>query len=91
MSYEEEINAALNADTDLSREEYAKKCAMMDESTKQHGVEGEPPITEEERHKRIQSNFYATVMNILINMYQLLADIAEDTKGLRNGRNDDKN
>ena len=88
MSFEKEVDEALIVDVDLSREEYAKKCAMMDESTKQHGVEGEAPLSEEERHKRIQSNYYATALNILINIYQVVADLAADVKELtENGRN----
>lgn len=88
MNFEEEVKTALNADVELSRKEYAAKCAMMDESTKQHGVEGEAPLSEEERHKRIQSNYYATALNILINIYQVVAEMAADVKELKdNGRN----
>ena len=90
MNYEEEVNAALNANVDLPEEEYKKKCAEVDESTKQHGVKGRAALTEAQRHKRIQSNFYATATNILINMYQLLAEIAENTKGMRDGNDENE-
>ena len=90
MSLEEDIKQALNADVDLSEEEYKKKCAMMDESTKQHGVEGKASLSEAKRHKRIQSNYYATSMNILINMYQILAEMAADLKEIKDGTNGSK-
>lgn len=90
---EKDIETALNADCDLSSEEYAKKCALMDESTKNNGVEGDAPIDENTRHKRIQSNFYATAMNVLINMYQIMADMSADVENIKkelssNGGND---
>ena len=82
---EQDINTALNANVDLSREEYARMCAAADESTKKNGVEGEAPLTEEERHNRVQTNFYGTALNILINIYQLTAEIADTLKELKNG------
>ena len=91
MSLEKDIETALNADVDLSEKEYAEKCALMDESTKNNGVEGDAPIDEKTRHKRIQSNFYATMLNVMVNIYQLVADIAADLKELKeNGRNGEK-
>lgn len=91
MSLEKDIETALNADVDLSEKEYAEKCALMDESTKNNGVEGDAPIDEKTRHERIQSNFYATMLNIMVNIYQLVADIAADLKELKdNGRNGEK-
>jgi hypothetical protein len=89
--YDKDIEMALNADVELSEKEYAEKCAMMDESTKQHGVEGKAPLSEAKRHKRIQTNYYATSMNILINMYQVLAEIAADLKELKNNGGNGKN
>lgn len=88
--FEQEINAALNANVDLSKDEYAKKSAMADESTAMHGVEGKAPISEALRHKRVQTNFYATALNILINMYQVeceIADMIKELKELNNARN----
>lgn len=80
---EQDINTALNANVDLSKEDYAKMCAMADESTKQHGVDGKSPISESTRHKRVQTNFYATALNILINIYQLTAEVADTLKELK--------
>lgn len=82
---EQDINTALNANVDLSKEEYAKRCAIADESTKAHGVEGKAPVSEATRHKRVQTNFYATALNILINLYQLTAEIADTLKELNDG------
>ena len=87
IDFEEEVKTALESNVDLSEEEYAKMCAAADESTKQHGVQGVAPISEEQRHKRIESNFYATALNILVNIYQLTAEIADRIKELGNGRN----
>jgi hypothetical protein len=88
---EKDIETALHADCDLSPEEYEKKCALMDESTKNNGVEGDAPIDENTRHKRIQSNFYATAMNVLINMYQIMADMSADIEELKNNGRSGKN
>ena len=82
----DDINMALNANVDMSTEDYAELTKKMDESTKNHGVKGKAPISESVRHKRIQSNFYATALNILINMYQLLAEMDDSLKELRDGR-----
>ena len=79
----EEINVALNANVDLSKEEYAKANAMADEATAINGVEGKAPKSEALRHKRVQTNFYATALNVLINMYQLTAEIADTLKSLK--------
>ena len=80
---EKDINTALNANVDLGKEEYAKMCAHADETTKVNGVEGMAPIDEETRHKRVQTNFYATALNILVNLYQLTAEIADTLKELK--------
>lgn len=80
---EENINAALNANVDLSKEEYAQKSAIADESTKVHGVKGKAPVSESVRHKRVQTNFYATALNILINIYQVQCEIADSLKELK--------
>jgi hypothetical protein len=88
---EKDIETALHADCDLSPEEYAQKCALMDESTKNNGVEGDAPIDENTRYKRIQSNFYATAMNVLINIYQIIADMSADIEELKNNGRSGKN
>lgn len=80
---EQDINAALNANVDLGKEEYAKMCAQADETTMANGVEGTAPIDEETRHKRVQTNFYATALNVLVNLYQLTAEIADKLKELK--------
>ena len=91
MSYEEDIKTALEADTDLTEEEYIEKCALMDESTKNHGVKGKASLSEARRHRRIQSNYYATSLNILINMYQVMLEMAAELKELKdNGTNSKK-
>lgn len=84
---EKDINTALNANVDMSKEEYAKMCELADETTKVNGVEGKAPIDEETRHKRVQTNFYATALNILVNLYQLTAEIADSLKDLKEMNN----
>ena len=64
MKPNEIIEQALNADVDLSREEYAEKCARADEITAAHGVEGEAPLSEEERERRMRMNYYGSMINI---------------------------
>ena len=83
IDFEEEVNVALNENVELSKEEYAKKSVMADESTKEHGVEGKAPVSEALRHKRVQTNFYATALNVLVNLYQLTAEIADTLKDLK--------
>lgn len=91
--FEKEIETVLNANVDLSAEEYAELSKKMDESTKTHGVEGKAPVSESVRHKRVQTNFYSTATNILINIYQVMIEnqkaiiaMYEEIKELRNGR-----
>ena len=62
----EYIEQALNKDADLSESDYRDKCIQADKSTKVHGVEGRAPIGEALRHKRIQTNFYGTCLNVLL-------------------------
>lgn len=88
---EQDINAALNANVELSEEAYAAMCAKADENTATHGIEGEAPISEELRHKRVQTNFYATALNILINIYQLQAEVADTLKELKELKNGARN
>ena len=66
MDKNEYIKNALNKDVELTAEEYKTKCMQADKSTKMHGVEGRAPISEALRHKRIQTNFYGTCLNVLL-------------------------
>ena len=88
---EKDIETALNANVDLSEEKYREVCEKADGCTKTHGVKGRAALTEARRHKRIQSNFYATALNILINIYQLTAEIADSLKELKNDGRSGKN
>ena len=83
---EKDIETALNANVDLNEEEYREVCEKADGCTKAHGVKGRAALSEARRHKRVQTNFYATALNILINIYQLTAEIAESLKELNDGR-----
>lgn len=89
------IEAALNADTDLSREDYAKKCADADKITAAHGIEGEAPLTEEERERRMRMNYYGSIINIGMNVLAALNELCarleiidEKRGGVTNGSND---
>ena len=88
---EQEINTALNANVELGKEEYAKMCSQADKTTKANGVEGKAPVSEAVRHKRVQTNFYATALNILVNLYQLTAEIADSLKELKEMNNGTRN
>lgn len=90
---EKDIETALNANVDLTTEEYVSLSKKMDESTKSHGVKGKAPVSESTRHKRVQTNFYSTATNIFINMYQVMLEsqkvlfaMYDEIKELRNGR-----
>jgi hypothetical protein len=69
------IDEALNADVDLSREEYAERCAKADEVTAAHGVEGEAPLTEEDRERRMRMNYYGSIINIGMNVLAALNEV----------------
>lgn len=88
IDFENEVEQALNENVDMSKEEYVEQSKKMDDSTKKHGVEGRAPVSEAIRHKRVQTNFYATALNVLVNIYQLTAEIAERLKELTDGRNE---
>ena len=88
---EKDIETALNANVDLSEEKYREVCEKADGCTKAHGVKGDAPLSEAKRHKRVQMNFYATALNILINIYQLTAEIADSLKELKNDGRSGKN
>ena len=77
---EKEIKEALEKDADLSPEEYRAKNEAADESTKAHGVKGRAALTEGQRHRRIQMNFYGSTLNILVG---ILAEVSETNKLLR--------
>lgn len=77
---EKEIKDALMRDVDLSPEEYREKNEKADASTKAHGVKGRAALTETIRHKRIQMNFYATMLNVAVS---LLAEVTETNRLLR--------
>lgn len=75
-----DIQKALMKDVDLSPEEYRKKNEDADQSTKTHGVKGRTALTEGTRHKRIQMNFYGTMLNIMCSM---LAEVSETNRMMR--------
>jgi hypothetical protein len=62
------IKNALYRDVDKTREEYAKARENASRSADFHTT-GDPeatePVTEELKHSRVQSNFYATALNFL--------------------------
>lgn len=71
---EQYIEDALHRGVELSREEYMAACEREDAVAEAHGSEGEAPLSEEERHKRIQMNFYGTVINFLAS---ILCEVSE--------------
>lgn len=71
----EYIEQALNKDVELSENKYKEKCKQADKSTAVHGVEGRAPISEAVRHKRIQTNFYGTCLNVLLSALSELNQI----------------
>ena len=73
MTNQEYIDAALNRDTELGTEEYRAKCKAADRSPAAHDIAGKAPISEAVRHKRIQTNFYGTALNVMLS---LLAEIS---------------
>ena len=76
MTTEEIVEKALNEDLDLTREEYKEKKAKADAITAAHGVEGEAPLTEEERERRMRMNFYGSTINILMALLSAVDDLA---------------
>lgn len=76
----EAINQALMQDIDLPVDEYKKKCETADATAKVNGVEGKAPVSEAVRHKRIQLNFYGTILNF---MASLLCEVSETNRLLR--------
>ena len=76
------IKDALERDVDLSREEYAEKQKLADEITAAHGVEGEAPLSEEERERRMRMNFYGSVLNVLMATYSAIEDLNQKVTAL---------
>jgi hypothetical protein len=54
-----------------------EKAAVADKTTAAHGVEGEAPLTEEERERRMRMNYYGTVINVGMSILAALDDIAD--------------
>lgn len=84
------IIRALNKDINLSPAEYAEKCREADKTTENNGIKntarGKTPIVNEElRHKRVQTNFYGTTLNLLLNICISLGELTEEIKEL-NGK-----
>ena len=71
----EEIKKALEDGVDLPEAEYMARAEAADRTTEAHGVAGDAPISEEQRHKRIQSNFYGTALNIMLSLYSAAEEI----------------
>ena len=65
---DEMIQNALNADVDLSEEEYKEKMEQADKSTEAHGMTGKAPLSEARRHKRIEMNYYGLSINYMANL-----------------------
>ena len=84
MDMTEAIDKALNANVDISREEFAKKAEEADRITAAHGVEGEAPLTEEERERRMRMNYYGTVLNVLMSMLAAIDDLSEKVVTMNN-------
>ena len=84
MSKEEMIEKALNKDTELSAPKYAEKMRESDRATAAHGVEGEAPLNEEERERRMRMNFYGTMINIEMSILAALDELNNNVKVLNN-------
>ena len=84
MDKEEMIQKALEKDIELSPEEYAEKMKSADKATEAHGVEGDAPVNEEERERRIRMNFYGTMLNVEMSILAALDDINNNLKVLNN-------
>lgn len=78
------IDKALNEDLNLSRREYAEKKEKADKITAANGVEGEAPLSEEERERRMRMNYYGTVINIGMAILAALDDVANRITTLNN-------
>lgn len=81
---QEMIGKALNEDVDLTREEYAAKKARADEITAAHGVEGEAPLSEEERCRRMLMNFMGSMINITMALLASVDQVNDNLVTLNN-------
>ena len=77
MEREKYIKDALQRDTELSKEDYRAKCEEADRSTEAHDVQGKAPLSEALRHKRIQTNFYGSALNIALSQLAELSRIGD--------------
>ncbi len=84
MTPNEIVEKALHEDIDLDREEYAEKKARADAITAAHGIEGEAPLSEEERERRMRMNYYGSVLNVGMAILAALDDIANRITTLNN-------
>ncbi len=84
MTNEEIVAKALTEDIDLTREEYAAKKAEADKITAAHGIEGEAPLSEDERERRMRMNYYGSVLNILMATLAAVDDLADRITTLNN-------
>ena len=84
MNKEEMIQKALEKDIDISAEEYAGKIRESDKATAAHGVEGEAPLNEVERERRMRMNFYGTMINIEMSILAALDELNNNVKVLNN-------
>lgn len=84
MTREEMIDKALTDNIELSREEYAALCKRADEVTAAHGVEGEAPLSEEERERRMRMNFYGSTLNVMMALLAAVDDVANRITTLNN-------
>ena len=84
MTNAEIAEKALNEDIDLSREEYAAKKERADQITAAHGIEGEAPLSEEERERRMRMNYYGSVLNVGMAILAALDDVANRITTLNN-------
>lgn len=84
MTTEDIVEKALNEDVDLTRAEYTEKKKRADEITAAHGVEGEAPLTEDERERRMRMNYYGSTLNIMMAMLAAIDDLVERITTLNN-------
>lgn len=78
------IENALNEDVELSKEEYAERKAKADAVTAAHGFEGEAPLSEEERERRMRMNYYGSSLNVLCAILGAIDNLANILTTLNN-------
>lgn len=84
MNRNDIIEKALNEDVELSRKEYAEKKEKADAVTKAHGVEGEAPLSEDERERRMRMNYYGSTLNVMMAILGAVDDLANRITTLNN-------